>query len=528
MTERGSTGKDIKFRLAGETLIAHAANTIHSAGNHEALRRSSRLTELCENLVDPGADIDFEFEAVIHNLLQVIPLSEVHNLKVPDVYSSRNIVGATTLFKAEAGKSSWDEIIKKIDEVNELENFWKSHSSKNQRSTESIQPISLQNGALPDIPDFRDFVVQRSISKEAVVARSLILLEIMERSIEGIYSSEGLFSGDKVALIDVIDEAQLLYAGLTEVIGYDQLSGALFDLSIELRYLLADQWETVRGARESYERIVDIDEVDHNMASVLNGICGTDLAREFVLDAKVGKNRYFWVVGYVDIGSVRDDYRNGSDNFRLTTVKVQARLKGFGAWLEKIMPKINQQGVLPEAMDMYGITLKPANDHDTAKVFVELMDSINERAFYSVENKDGFERREKPESTIRLQAAPSRDHALHVKGPQQFIDSVTNTGQTSSRGSQPLKGHLFHSKPSSNGYNVVKVTCQKRVVRSDKDVWLPTEVQVLSQEVRDLQRTDPNISHWLFKLEKLYNIVFDDAQKSRIGRALKELQNHFV
>lgn len=490
-----------------EFLLKH----VHYEVNESLHERAQRIQEIGANLLKDGDEAALEVGVLL-------PFTDVYDLTGQriDPINARNIARSIDSYRSRTpvdnGTEPWTEVSNNLDQVRRLSEFWSTETEEFQRKPNLLHPSSLQRGPIVDAAIVKDFLVNNNITKEAILARSLYLLERLTS-----YRDEMEASGHAVKNADevlaLVDETDAIYVQLCDVIAYYQLSAALYDKVVQVKYYLADRHSDIRLLREKYNSYLS-----HNggiaeiMQQVHSACLGIDCALNPAITHSDAHDTYYWLSGIVDTASTHHDYDESHDRARATTTKVRGRLKSFGAYLEKAMPLMGSLDDNTEVMDVFGFSVIPATDEDIPQLYCDLIDTLNAL---------------KREGRLEFQASPSRTEALHVKGPQVFIDACTDANRLSHSGRKAIERHLIDSRPSSRGYVVAKATFLLTIPddSSQNTDPIPTEIQTVSSETRDGVRTGPH-SHWVHKLEKYKKYKFSPEELKKVVEALGAIKTH--
>ena len=502
---------DIRIGALASFIVDH----IHYQPVPEASKQSQILQTLAVDFVYPGTRQTLRNR--VSDLVGILPFSKHFNFADPstDGITAPNIRGAKVAYLSQTHPSennAWEILTANIESTNQMQNFWNEQYQGFSRDPDSPKPLSLQDGPVVDVVQLRNFMIEQKIPIEVVLARSIQLIDELGKLRDLMESDEEV--PDVEAALRLADEAEEMYTPLCEAAGYDVLSAALFDKSVQVRHYLAGNHAQIRRLRKIYDMYGSGESKAEDMRRLLNIVVGHDTAPDIEIVTQ-GSDTYVWLTGIVDIASGTPDYQHDHEHSRQTTAKYRARFKSFGAYLEKMLPLINKHGGdSAQSMDIYGIVLIPDTDDDVPGLFREQLLILNKLA---------------DQGKLQFQAAPSRQEALHVKGTDNFIQSVTDIPSIS--GEYPLRGHLFDPRITSSGFHVAKATffLDNSSIYPDPESpkRMPVELQILSQEVRGTLRTSA-ASHWLFKLEKLRGRKFSDEELENVVNALEDIRSHLL
>ncbi len=403
-----------------------------------------------------------------------------------------------------------DVLVGDLDGIKTLQDYWSEQSENHHRDQHSIKPPSLQPGPMIDAIDLKNTIIKNEISKESVLARALQLVDELRIYRDKMAEKEVI--DDPAKALSLVDEALSMYIPLCEAISYDLLASVLFDKATQVKYYLAGYHDIIEKARKAYSEYGKAEDIREDMQKIVSKCLGTDLGKGIEISHSDVDN-YVWLVHDVDIASASGkDYYPAHGNSQNTTMKLRGRFKSFGAYLEKQIPLLTTSANY-NLMDVYAFTLIPKDDEGVALAFRELLEHLN---------------RLKDSEEITYRAAPSRDHALHVKGTEEFRKMVTNQETPSLSGGHPLKDHLIDVPEKDTSYKVTKATFMLHKKNPDQTtILLPVEIQIVSDEVRKEARLG-RASHWIFKIEKYHGVEMSDEEKDIYVEAINKIRDQLL
>ncbi len=287
-----------------------------------------------------------------------------------------------------------------------------------------------------------------------------------------------------------IDAAERLYAPLCEILGIDGLAMTLRSRANILRLVHSGNSAYVDEARTRLH-IHSLSALDDDNPHKYADHVITEIGFENLNESAVPfSDSHRTMIGHGEL-----EYKHNGETHLARYVYREKSVGSLAMKLFRNNPKDPKKAPMP--MDIMGYTIIISDQDEIGPVALTIANHIQNNP------------------NLKFRASPSRDHAIHVSGSQEYRNHVF-------REPKDWEGQFVDIPKNPADFEVTKVTFVSTVEVDRQQHELLCEVQILTEDQRERTRID-EISHIIFKLKQQYEVEFSKEELKSFSEALREI-----
>jgi hypothetical protein len=293
------------------------------------------------------------------------------------------------------------------------------------------------------------FTLADNINLESLLIRAAQNLAYMRQLI-----SDPENIDKSVRILRIAAETESLLAPVMEIIGFHKMAMELNDLCIQIRLHNSGNSHVLAAAKHFLDTIPSGESLNQEATKIIQDLFGYNYHEDVT---GIADSEIFMRQGLIEPDTMPDK-----------TLRLMLRRKTLGSTAKKLV-QFNTLGYQGVPMDILGTTIIAEDESQIPALF--------SRALLGVTADPAY----------RLQPSPSRPHAIHVQGTDDFLSRLPLSAI------EKQVGPGWKPKPS-DGFQVAKITFYYGDI--------PCEVQVITEAGRVENNLGERTSHVSYKARK--------------------------